>query len=275
MSSKKKGLWQWVSWYSNWSKGCKHGCLYCYAMTQEVCRFKRMTYEGWKDFKLKDPVITFNNGQTIKKVEKIDGWGMLPGTHDIFPEILDESITYIREHLEIGNHLILVMKPHIECIKAIVEEFKEYRKQILFRFTITSNDDELLEFWEPDAPGYDERELCLSFAYHEGFQTSVSIEPFLDKNPIPLIEALGSHISEVLWIGAMNHLKRIGHIVSPKSSEFQHIQKITSTDNLIRIISQINNLHPLIKEKIQYKESFDHALELSKFSLKKWLEVKT
>ena len=244
-------------------------------MTQEVCRFKRMTYKQFKDFKLKDPIITFNNGQKIKKIEKIEGWGMLPGTHDIFPEILNESITYIRKHLEIGNNLILVMKPHIECVKSIVEEFKEYRKQILFRFTITSNDNELLEFWEPDAPRYDEREICLSFAYHEGFQTSVSIEPFLDKNPIPLIEALTPHISEILWIGAMNHLTRIGHIVSPKTSEFQHIKEISSMNNLIRIIGQINNLHSEITEKIRYKESFDQALELSKFSLKKWLEAKT
>jgi len=234
-----------------------------------------MSYEQFKDFKLRDPIITFNNGKIIKKVEKIEGWGMLPGTHDIFPEILNESIAYIREHLEIGNNLILVMKPHIECIRKIIEEFKEYKKQILFRFTITSIDDELLEFWEPNAPGYYEREMCLSFAYHEGFQTSVSIEPFLDNNPIPLIETLAPHISEVLWIGAMNHLKRITHIVSPDSSEFQYIKDITSIDNLIRIIGQINNLPPLIKEKIQYKESFDQALELSKFSLKKWLEVKT
>lgn len=276
MSTKKcKGLWQWVTWYSNWVKGCKNACKYCYQMTKEVCRFNRMTYDEWQNFKVKDPVIRFNNGKTIKKVKKLEGWGVLPGTHDVFPEILDESITYIREHLEIGNNLILVTKPRLECVKSIMEEFEEYKDQILFRFTITSNDDNLLEFWEPNASRFDERELCLSLAFREGFQTSVSIEPFLDKTLIPLIDVLAPHISEVLWVGAMNHLKRISKLVNPKSSEFQYVKKITSMDNLIKIIGQINKLHPLVKEKIQYKDSFDKALEISKFSLKKWLEVKT
>lgn len=275
--TKNKGLWQWVRWYSNWCKGCYNGCLYCYAMLREVCRFKRMNYEDWQKFELKTPIITNREGKNTTKITKREGWGMLPATHDIFPEILDASIEYFRKHLEIGNKLLIVSKGNFDCIKAIIKEFRDYKAQILLRFTITTKDEELLEFWEPNASRYRERIDSLMYANNKGFKTSVSIEPFLDRDPIPLIKSVEPFVSEVIWLGSMNHLKNIAKIVSSHSSEFQYIKEITSTKHLISIVRDIENTELLskrAKKKIQYKDSFDKVLELEHYQkLDKWIEV--
>ena len=68
-------------------------------------------------------------------------------------------------------------------IKKIIARFQEYQGLMQFRFTITSLNDKLLKFWEPNAPLFQERVSSLMFAFKNGFRTSVSIEPFLDYNP--------------------------------------------------------------------------------------------
>ena len=72
-------------------------------------------------------------------------------------------------------------KPHLDCIQAICQQFGDYREKILFRFTIGACDDTVLSFWEPGAPTYAERMASLQYAYEQGFQTSVSVEPMLDS----------------------------------------------------------------------------------------------
>ena len=228
MADKKKdeGLWEWVGWYSSWCKGCKNNCKYCYAMLKLVCRLKLLPdYESFADFKLKTPTITLRDGKTTTKIRKLEGWGMLPGTHDIFPEILDETLSYFRKHLEIGNKLLIVSKPHFECIKAIIKEFSEFKEQIHFRFTITSDDDPLIEEWEPFAPLYHERIDSLMYANQKKVHTSISIGPFLDRSPLLLINSIEKFAQEI-WIEPMNHLVHIKKIVD--SSEYEYARDITS-----------------------------------------------
>jgi hypothetical protein len=246
-------------------------------MLRDVCRFKKTHYENWDHFKLKTPTIKTSDNKTTTKIKKLNGWGMLPGFHDIFPEILDETIEYFRKHLEIGNNLLVVSKGNFDCIKAIIDEFSEYKDQLLFRFTITTKDEELYNFWEPYAPIYYERIDSLMYANHKGFKTSVSIEPFLDRDPIGLIKSVAPFVSEVIWLGKMNHLKNISKIVSPHSSEFHYIKEITSTKHLISIVRDIKSTEGLsenAKKKIQYKDSFDKILQLeNNQKLDKWIEV--
>lgn len=91
-----------------------------------------------------------------KSIRNREGYIMFPSTHDITPE-----------------HL-----------------FTEYKEQILFRFTIGSKNSNTLNFWEPNAPDYNERKKALVYAFEVGYQTSISCEPMLDNKIDKVIEDL-------------------------------------------------------------------------------------
>jgi len=133
--------------------------------------------------------------------------------------------------------------------------FEPFKNQILFRFTIGACDDQILSYWEPNAPGYDERKQCLIHAYQAGFQTSVSAEPMLDSANIdPLFGDLLPYVTHSLWIGTMNHLKRFGN-----GSDMvlrQAIAKIrrSQTNGIIKAIYKRHKDNPLIRWKKEIKK---------------------
>lgn len=136
---------------------------------------------------------------------------MFPTTHDVTPRNLEESICVLGKLLKAGNTVLLVSKPHIGCISTICESFQDYRKRLIFRFTIGSMDDRILSFWEPNAPGFGERKQCLIFAYSRGYQTSVSCEPYLDcevDKIVDLYELLSPYVTDSFWIGKLRHFDR-------------------------------------------------------------------
>ena len=234
-------------------------------MLNEVCRYHRIaSAKDWTNFRLKKEVLD-------GKIELKEGIGMLPTTHDIFPEILDESIEYLLKHLQVGNKLLIVSKPELQVIKAICNDLAEYKEQIQLRFTITTTSEDLINFWEPNAPSFNERLKSLKYAFYKDFNTSVSIEPFLDRTPLPLIEKING-FANIIWVGPMNHLKHVAKIVPPNTPEFKNIKHIASIHNLIKIIRTINSdLNPKLKNKILYKETFDKALTLCQNqNLDKW-----
>ena len=71
-------------------------------------------------------------------------------------------------------------------------------------------DNEILSFWEPNAPRYEERKAALKYAFEKGYETSVSAEPMLDSDHIDdLVSDLLPFVTDAIWIGTMNHLHRI------------------------------------------------------------------
>ena len=94
---------------------------------------------------------------------------MFPSSHDITPTNLAGCLVFLEELLRVGNQVLVVSKPHLDCIEAVCEKFGDYQGQILFRFTIGACDDSVLSFWEPGAPEYAERKASLEHAYSEGF----------------------------------------------------------------------------------------------------------
>lgn len=266
------GLFQWVDQYIILAKNCPNGCVYCYAMIKEVFRFKRRTYEEFRNYELIKPMIRFKDGRSTTKIEKIEDWIMFPGTHDIFPAILDISLDYIKRHLEIGNKLLIVSKPDCEVIQAITRECENFKDQILFRFTMTSQNEGLLDYFEPNAPSFSERLDILKYCYHKKFQTSVSIEPFLEKDPIPLIKKVALYCTDSIWVGMMTKIAYIKRSISPQM--YEYLMKITSEKNLFSIIRNIDKLPSHIKDKVYFKDSFNPILERKKHKdITQWLEV--
>lgn len=211
-------------------------------------RFKQVTASQW-------PLERIRSKDVLKLHKKYDGQVMFPSSHDITPNNLDACLTAMKNLLVTGNRVLVVSKPHLECIKAICEILKPYKRQILFRFTIGACDDRILSFWETNAPGYDERKQCLIYAYQLGFQTSVSVEPMLDSwNIDTLIGELLPYVTNAIWIGTMNNLGRFG-----KGSDMvlqQAIEKIKrgQTDIIIKSIYQRHKNNPLVKWKKEIKK---------------------
>ena len=68
--------------------------------------------------------------------------------------------------LESGNEVLVTTKPNFSTIEKIVSRFHAYKERMQFRFTITSLEDGLLKFWEPNAPLFQERIDSLKFAFN-------------------------------------------------------------------------------------------------------------
>ena len=74
---------------------------------------------------------------------------MFPTSHDITPRFLDDCVTVLKKLLAAGNEVLIVSKPHLECVERLCRELAEHKDKIVFRFTIGAMDDKLLRFWEP------------------------------------------------------------------------------------------------------------------------------
>jgi len=132
------GTQEWAKYNQNCIKGCFHDCKYCYAKSVAI-RFKRKTADNWKVEDLRYERLT----HTFRKVS---GRYMFPTSHDITPEHMNECIFYLGNILKPGNEVIVVSKPHLQCIKEMCDVLSRYKDQILFRFTIGSADSGILKF---------------------------------------------------------------------------------------------------------------------------------
>ena len=192
------GTREWASYNANCVSGCSHDCLYCYAKSMAI-RFGRKTPDNWEN-------ETFNKSKLVSGFRKRQGRIMFPTSHDITPEHLDGCIAFLENMLKVGNEVLIVSKPHIDCIESLCAKFNGYRQQILFRFTIGSADNATLRFWEPYAPGFGERLMSLAYAYRSGYATSVSCEPLLDNKADDLIRQLSPYVTDAIWFGKGNRL---------------------------------------------------------------------
>jgi DNA polymerase III sliding clamp (beta) subunit (PCNA family) len=237
------GTREWAVKSVNCCDGCSHDCLYCYAK-EMASRNGRIPIDQWKAERIRQKDVD-------KKHRLYDGRVMFPSSHDITPRNLDACSTVVRNLLLPGNQLLIVSKPHLECIKAICKEFGNYKNQMTFRFTISATDDRVLSFWEPNAPNYQERNECLKYAFKAGFRTSVSVEPMLDPERIDdLVRDLSRYVNDAIWIGKMNHLGRIPTGGDGVKERIGRI-KAGQTDDKITAIYEKYKDNP----KIKWKES--------------------
>lgn len=259
MTMKKKaeirGTREWAVAEINCSMGCPHGCLYCYARYDQVERKGLVNAREWS--RCRDL-----GGEDAKEKQYplYDGQVMFPAAHDIVPENLERCIATIRGLIEAGNRVLVVSKPHLECIERLCREFYGEREQILFRFTITARDPDILRFWEPGAPDYQERLAALRFCYDTGFATSVSVEPMLHREDVVvMVHELLDYVTHSIWIGKMNKIeKRVsGRSDRRVELEIERIVGDQSDDRLQQLYDALKNV-----EKVRWKESIKEVLGL-------------
>jgi len=225
------GTKEWADSNVNIFHGCSNDCIYCYAKKMAI-RFGRKTKENWKFMELNEKAFDKNYGKRKGRI-------MFPTSHDITFDTLIFSLLALKKMLRAGNEVLITSKPDPKCILRICEELEAWKDQIQFRFTITSKDNIILKNYEPHAPLYEDRMSSLQLAYYKGFKTSVSMEPFLDKDPIPLILKLAPYVTETIWIGKLNYQKT----------------KFNTKENVRRVIRSLEYLPENVKLKIRLKDS--------------------
>ncbi|MFX0188704.1 MAG: hypothetical protein ACFE8A_13320 [Candidatus Hodarchaeota archaeon] len=238
MGKKLKGTHEWVDKTYGIYKGCENNCVYCYAKAIAL-------YGGWCPSEGWDKPI-FNEKAFNQNVSKYYERGVMCFTsHDITPNNLEKCIEFILRIInESENQILIVSKPNFNCIQKLCEVLKPYRERIEFRFTITSKWDSMAVKWESEAPLIEVRFLCLEYAFNRNFKVSVSIEPFLDQNPVWLIEKI-YRFCDSIWLGAMSNRKYKWH----------------TRKNLEYVMGQINELPNKIKKKLELKESLVNLLD--------------
>lgn len=200
-ADRRTGTKEWAKDTINIQLGCEHGCRYCYAREMLVNRFHQLTAEQWLEPEIINSAVDKNYG-------KFKGIVMFPSTHDITTRNLSQCLCVLKKLLDAGNPVLIVSKPHWNCITLICEALGEYRSQVMFRFTIGTKSNELLRFWEPYAPLFNERLACLKYAYNMRYRTSVSCEPYLDENVVDLYLAVKPWITEDFWLGKLRYFNR-------------------------------------------------------------------
>ena len=238
--------------------GCKNDCVYCYMKPMNARNLKLKQPEDWHNWELRQDDVDKNYGLR-------DGLVGFPSSHDIFPDILDASLSVLGKILRAGNKVLLVSKPRLECIKAICAASLFFKDKILLRFTIGAMSDEILSYWEPNSPAYDERKECLEYAFHNGFQTSVSMEPMLDSPNIEaLVKDLLPFVSEDIWFGTMNHLGWIRKGADKRLFAELDIIEAGQTPKMLLAIDKIYENNPIIKWKTDALKIIERAKEKGK-----------
>ena len=250
------GTRQWSNKSINFQTGCENNCLVCYAKEMSI-RYKQTDKNSWSN-----PVI--RNKSVNQKIKK---WNqslvMFPSSHDITPNNIYYAKTVLRNILEAGNEVLIVSKPHYDCIKTICDEFTDYKDKILFRFTIGSYNNSVLKFWEPNAPSLDERIKALKYAFNNGYETSVSCEPMMDNRVDKVIDAVKPFVTETIWLGKVNsmwsRLKRNTDMNDKLVEKATQLEQWQSDDNILMLYEKYKN-DPVIK----WKDSIQKVVAKSK-----------
>lgn len=252
MTNKEKpvfGTTEWAASNLNYLKGCSNDCKYCFSKEMSI-RFKRKTPDNWKEEEV-------NWEAYNKNIRNREGYIMFPSTHDITPEQLDLAIDYLKRLLGAGNKVLIVSKPSFTCIKKICDTFTEYKEQILFRFTIGSKNSNTLNFWEPNAPDYNERKKALVYAFEVGYQTSISCEPMLDNKIDKVIEDLSQFVTDAIWLGKMNfairRLRTNGQLNDETRAAAEQLLEWQSDKNITSLYNRYKD-NPQIKWKESIKK---------------------
>lgn len=249
MTKEVFGTKEWASSNFNLQHGCEHLCRYCYA--RSMCpRHGKTTVGGWATPK----VIP---GATDKKFGKRSGTIMFPTTHDITPRNIHLCLEALLKMLRAGNKVLIVSKPHPECVYQITGACNDYMGQILFRFTIGSVDDKVLKFWEPGAPSFSERLCSLMVAFKAGYKTSISCEPMLDDRIDRVVSEVKEYVTDTIWIGKANflveRLKSNGEYDEETARRAAQLLEWQSDDH-IRLLYRLYEKNSMIKWKESIKK---------------------
>jgi len=228
--------------------GCPHGCRYCYARIAALKKKLIDSAEQWTQMVCSADALPLD-------VPRYAGQVMFPAAHDIVQENLALAIDVIDRLLTAGNRVLIVSKPNVSCIEQLCERFQDRRDRILFRFTISARNPDIVSFWEPNAPDYQHRLKSLQLAFERGFETSVSSEPLLDIGDCRrMIAELEPFVSHSIWLGKMNKIDE--RVVIDSDAAATEVARIAAEqcDERIRALYESLKGKPLMRWKDSIKK---------------------
>lgn len=242
------GTLEWAVAGLDASLGCPHNCRYCYGRHEMISRKKLVTEKEWKSVRKLPDILQ-------REIRLYPGQVMFPVHHDIVPQNVGLCLETLQKLLEVGNSVLIVSKPHLECVRYLCEELEPYKEKILFRFTITARDDELLRFWEPGAPFYPERLKSLKYAHEHGYRTSVSVEPMLDVGDVEkMIAEFSPYVHHSIWLGTMRKIEaRVDMGVPGMKEAIQRIERGQEHDKIVDLYQRLKE-NPLLRWKDSIKQ---------------------
>jgi len=242
-----RGTREWAVANIDCCTGCPHDCRYCYARYDAVEKRGELSAEEWRFCRVRR--------EDVEKVQPLyPGQVMFPTTHDILPENLEACKTVIYRLLTAGNRVLVVTKPHLECVTELCRFLPDWKEMLLFRFTITARNRQLIQFWEPGAPEYPERKASLCHAFDAGFQTSVSVEPMLDTaDVVEMVYELLPCVTHSIWLGKMNKVKQRVRIDSEEVEKRLNRLVAGQDDEKIAAIYRRLRHEPLLRWKESIK----------------------
>lgn len=251
----KTGTKEWAAHSANCVRGCSNDCLYCYAAHMACVRFQRRPREDWHRERINEKVVE-------KCFRYKDGVTMFPTTHDITPGNLGACMTVLRQLLWADRQVLVVSKPHWQCIDRIIGTpwARRLRDKLEFRFSITCLSDGIRAFWEPNAPTIPERITCLLHAYSNGFKTSVSMEPLLEPwNAPQIVNLVTPATTGHIWIGAMKDAKqRCAWRLDPYDTRLHNLLQWQSTEGMQKVYCDLKG-----NPKVHWKDTYQKSLGLA------------
>lgn len=247
---KKTGTKEWAESNINCKQvGCKNDCRYCYAAEMSN-RYGHCPREKWGQ-----PICFFDNRQFKKR----KGIVMFPTAHDIYLENLNTCRIVLYKLLDADNEVLIVSKPRLDCMKKICDGFRQYQKQITFRFTIGSINNDVLRFWDRKSPDFDERIECLAMAFRMGYRTSVSCEPYLDSHPQYTYEACKNYITDSFWLGLLRQWKRRVDMTGVTEGDIERYVKPLQEAQRHEAVCEV---YRVLEDEslVRFKDSFREAL---------------
>lgn len=208
------GTKEWAEANCNFQKGCRNDCVYCYAKAMAI-RFGTATPGSWKE-----PVISMP--ERLPKGKMV----MLPSSHDIDNRNIDAAIEILGRLLERNNKVLIVTKPRLSTTTSLIRFLKSpacrgYKDRVMFRLTIGTADDKMLQLFEPEAPTFHERFMALRELYIAKIPAGVSAEPLLGglETFDDLYLRVRRFLTDQIWVGKMNQPRQRIHVNAPGFDE--------------------------------------------------------
>lgn len=247
------GTREWAEHSFNICVGCSHNCWYCYARSMAL-RFGRVSScSDWAN-------VVVLPDKVAAASRKFSGSVMFPTTHDITPELIKPALRTLHNLFAARNSVLFVTKPHLSVIQTICREMVAYRDRLQFRFTIGSGDAATCALWEPGAPTPEERISALRYAFEQGYETSVSMEPMLSDNEsmCSLVGRVEPFVSGTIWLGKLNG--GILQEIQAKPGIQESLRTIRSGQSDECILQLHDRLAP--NPKVRWKDSIKKVLRL-------------
>ena len=253
-----KGWGEWADHQLGIQNSCERGCSYCFATYNDMVRYKRITKPQER--------LKYKQRKTIKKPDKkYPGRVAFANSHDITINNYSECEDYLVRLLKAGNHVLIVTKPDYVVIRFLISALGKFREQLEFRITIGTYDNEVLKKFEPNASDFEERILCLKMLFMAGFETSVSIEPYLSRDVRGLIDRIYHYVTREIWVGIMNHFDQIVEY----APVIESLRELYSLETVLTIHSELERYfgHNYFTGKItiKYKDTFEAMVNKNNF----------